>query len=121
MKTGAQRYMSVSRSDGPRLRLVPPLEPEPAPSPAVPTEVSHAISVAWRVSETLQTTGQQMHFTIDGADGTLAAVLQELHGNPLDTLSVDQVLRLAGGDGASKQDTESLRQGVEHVNRSSLS
>lgn len=101
--TGARRCTSVSGPAGrqPRLRLVPPPEPEPGTSLSVPNEVSDAISVAWRACETLQTSGQRLHFTVDRADGTFAAVLQDLHGNPLDTLSVDQVLRLAGGGSTS--------------------
>jgi hypothetical protein len=95
--------MSVSgpASRRPLLRLVPPPEPEQASQPTVPNEVSHAISVAWHACETLESSGQQLHFTLDRADGTVAAVLQDLHGNPLDTLSVSQVLRLAGGGSTS--------------------
>ena len=79
----------------PHLRLVPP-PPDPDPAPAVPAEVKHAISVASRAYEILQKSGRRLHFALDRAEGTVA-VLQDLNGNSLDTVSCSQVLRLAGG------------------------
>ncbi len=67
----------------------------------MPGEVNDAISVAWNACEALQTSGQRLHFTIDRADGTVGAVLEDLYGNQLDTLSIRQVLRLAGGGSTS--------------------
>jgi hypothetical protein len=88
-----ERYMSVAQYAGPQLQM----HPEPM---TVPVEVDHAISVAWVACEALQTSGHRLHFTIDRTNGTVDAVLQDLQGNPLDTLSVSQVLRLAGGGSA---------------------
>jgi hypothetical protein len=86
----ARRHLSMSRSTGPAPRPIP-----------VPGEVNEAISVAWEACEALEISGQHLHFTVDGARGTVGAVLEDLNGNQLDTLSIRQVLRLAGGGGAS--------------------
>lgn len=103
MKSGTdpcpQTYVSVSEPAGPRLRLVPP--PSDALHPlTVPTEVDQAISVASRAYEILQRSGRRLHFAPDRAKGTVA-IMQDLNGNPLDTLSGSQVLRLAGGGSLS--------------------
>jgi hypothetical protein len=87
----AQRHKSVSLSVGAGSRLAPS---------TVPHEVNDAISVAADAYADLETSGRHLHFT-DFADGTVGAVLEDLYGNPLDTLSIRQVLRLAGGGSAS--------------------
>jgi hypothetical protein len=94
-----QTYGFAAEPPAPRLRLVPPPSDALYP-PAVPTEVDQAISVASRAYDILQRSGRRLHFAPDRAEGTVA-ILQDLHGNPLDTLSGSQVLRIAGGGSLS--------------------
>lgn len=63
-----------------------------------PPEVTQAISVASRAYEQLSATGQQLHFRVQGATGSLAVELQDLDGNPLSTISASEALRIAGGE-----------------------
>ncbi len=71
-------------------------EPTTVPD-APPPEVHHAIAVAAQSYQRLQSSGQQLSFSLDSGSGALTVKLQDLSGNHISTLSVSEALRIAGG------------------------
>jgi hypothetical protein len=62
-----------------------------------PPEVAHEMAVALDAYDQLSAMGHQIHFGFKQAGG-FAVELQDLHGNPLSTLSGSDALQIAGGE-----------------------
>ena len=62
-----------------------------------PPEVAEEMAVALDAYDQLSAAGHQIHFGFKQAGG-FAVELQDLHGNPLSTLSGSDALQIAGGE-----------------------
>jgi hypothetical protein len=63
-----------------------------------PPEVASALAVASDAYDQLSAAGHQIHFGFNQLGGRFAVELQDLHGNPLSTLSGSDALQIAGGE-----------------------